>query len=361
MDYDRLREVFNSILESTVGVSKWNPNDKFVFEGKNIPEDINGFETFSDQFQSKASMPRKCFTSEIVINPSGKLFTVSCFVIELENRSYPLLGWFPIRWFNINIVFDADTNVMPESCSIKMYEDGKEDEDFKIPIPPLPGVLGNAVELASWGVEFIEWIKKYLPDDWGALGLAVSEIAQMINMAIISADSVIDGKTNLMIMESDTLAMWSALTFSQDFKPDGIHGYCKIVPWNKKGDEARIYQPRVLAEAASWTMLLKTDRMRSWVYNDDHLIISISGDYSGNIIGVLSSWKFVDENPEEGEFSKSSTEEGQSCLDLWQAEVRNYLGSPIPKEFVQWYLENYLRPWKDLIYSLKIKEPDNPK
>ncbi len=358
-----MKKLFNKILESTYGITEWNPGNLFVFEGKEVPKDMNGFETLSDQFQSDASLQQKCFTSNIEVSTAGKLFTVSTYVIQV--KWYELMAGYavyrPVRWFSINIVFDEETNIIPKSSTIKMYEDGKEVEDMKIPLPPLPGVLGNAIEIASWGAEFIEWIKEYLPDDWGALGLAVSEIAEIISMAISTADSILDGETNLELLIENSLLMSTTLSTTYNFEPDGAHGYCYIDKWNEKGEDARIYQPRIIAGAASWTMLLKTDRMRSWVYNDDHLILSITGDYKGNILGVMASWKFVDEDPEEGEFSKSTEEEGQNCLDVWQAEVRNYLGSPVPKEFTQWYVETVLRPWLDTIYSLGIKEPDNPK
>lgn len=370
MDVQKLQETFNKLLESNVGVTRWNSNRPFTFDGKNIPSQLPGFETFSDQFQSNAfgDLPRFCYTSEILIREIGEYFTASTYVIEVVSVIIPNYGiiYSPIRWFNIEMAFNPKGDIIPDLSTLKMYEKGTEVTNIEAPpLPPLPGPLGTAIDIAKWGIEFSTWIAKYLPNDWGGLGLAVSEIAEMIAYEISTADFILDGEANLDIIMAYSFSIFTMLAL-QDYKPDGVHGLCKIVKW--RGDEeARIYQPRIICGAASWTLLLKVDRMRSWAYNDDHLIVSITGDYhstSGkdekeHIIGVMSSWKFVDADPEEGEFDIAESEEKIGCFDEWQLKIGAQFGKQTPVDFIDWYAKNYLRKWMDEINSLELHDPKN--
>lgn len=369
MASNELSSLFNTLLGSMPNINMWPDDFEFVFGDLTVPEDMPGFYVYSEQFKSPAitkSSQKFCFVSEMKEIQSGEYIGGDIYVVEVGYRFAPFrTEWEAKRWFNIHIVFDDKGNLINGLSTLKMYEKGELfSSDNAPPLPELPEPLGNAVDIAKWGIDFLKWILEFEPNDWGGLGIALGQIAELMGLVITTADSVLIGKTNKDLVVQNTMAIFDTISRDQGYEP-GKYGICKVVEW-KKDNEARIYQPRVIAGAASWTILLKVDIPRSALKTDDHLIVSITGRYSHGehgleIIGVMSSWKFADESPEEGdsEFPKIDNPKfDKDCFDEWVMHIGTNFSSPEIQDFVNWFASDWLRPWIIEVRDLELKQPN---
>jgi hypothetical protein len=356
-----LATAFDNLLLAMLDTGPYPPSLEFELGDVKVPEQLRGWLVFSTQFQNPGPTlvgSTYCFVSRLQVTSTSEYTVASCFVVEVEYRFRPFQdAWVPTRWFLVSVAFDATGEIVPALSVVKLFEDGEEQSDFAAPpLPQLPGPLGNAVDIASWGIELGQWISEVLPDDWGALGLVLSQVADVVLQATASADAAADGEVDLATILQTTTGLQAVLSATGTFSYESGHGYCLTTSWEgaTASGEARVYRPTVDAGAASVTIITKVDRKRNLFVDDDHLVVSITIDYDGHVIGVMSAWKFVDASPEEGELAVADGTDNVGCYAAWQIQIGQQFGTPLPTEFTRWFTENWLDKWVAAVDSASL-------
>ncbi len=356
-----LSRAFYLLLERTPWIYAWPKERPFEIGGMKVPSELPGLDMYSFQFKTPSAFdnPRFCYVSQLQINGLDKYTAATSYVAEVEP------GYFSFkveRYFQIYMVFDDAGNLVPEYSNITMFEG---DEPFSVedapPMPPVPGPVGTALDIVNWGMQLGAWISKYLPEDWGALGLALAQIAELIALNLATSEEIAKGQSDFDLVLQNTSTLNAMIQKEQQWQ-NTKYGICVEKTW-QDDDKARVYMPLVMADSASWTMICKVDRIRGAVYDDDHLVVALTIDYDvegtgGKVIGVESAWKFADCDPEDGEIAVDSSDPNIDCFEAWYLQCLNQLGAQLPKDFVSWFSKTWLQPLIDNSIALNLKEPD---
>ncbi len=342
-----LSALFQQLITSYWDVSRFT-DAPFILAGLPVPSTLGGNRFYVEQFQNPGLIGQEgsCFVSDLVVRETDGFYTVTSYVAEIDYVPKTIFGdatYRVPRYFQIYIVFTKAGEIDPDTSIVQLFEDNEQIlSDQAPPLPPVPGPVGTVLEIGKWAMQFSDWLDTVLPDDWGALGLVLSPVAELVSQTIASVDDILDGDATL---EGILLSTDKVLKATQgEYHYEQRFGYCVRVPWNSEGEEARVFRPMVSVGAASWTLICKVDRVRSLV-NDDHVVISVTIDSKQNVVSVMSAWKFVSANPEEGEYNEYSETDSFDCFDHWLAGIGSKFGSGLANDFTYWFVDKYVKPW----------------